>query len=111
VLRDLTRNRDDFPLIFEENATYGFRRNCLGLRPVALAVAIVSLALSVVLLVGARHRSQDHTNRFWIAAAIAVFAVLGWWLFVRPTWVRSSAELYADRLLESVETLRRRDRA
>jgi hypothetical protein len=111
VLRDLTRNDDDFPLVFEENATYGFRRNCLGLRPVALAVAAVSLALSVVLLVTASHRSQDHTNRFGIAAAIAVIAVLAWWLLVTRAWVRSSAELYADQLLESVETLRRRERA
>jgi hypothetical protein len=107
VLRDLTRKRDDFPLVFEENATYGFRRNCLGLRPIALAVATATAALCLVLLVVARHRAHDHTGRFWFAAAIAVVALLGWWRLVTPAWVRTAAELYADRLLESVETLRR----
>jgi hypothetical protein len=108
ALRDLTRNRQEFPLVFEENASYGFRRNCLGIRPVALLVAGLVLALSVALLAVSHDAAEHHAGRFWAAAAVGALALMGWWQLVTPSWVRSAAELYADRLMESVETLRRR---
>ena len=39
---DLTRKRDEFRLVFEENVNYGFRRNLLGLRPWALPSPVQS---------------------------------------------------------------------
>jgi len=108
ALRDLTRDRKDFQLVFEENANYGFRRNCLGLRPIALALAVAVLVLSGVLLVVGDEGSRD---RFSAGAGVGAIAVLGWWRIVTPGWVRSSGEIYADRLLESVESLRRRDQS
>jgi len=101
VLRELTRKRQDFPLVAEENAEYGFRRNCLGLRPVAMAVAGAVLGVSAGLLV-----AGGGEPRFYTGGAVALVALAWWWL-VRPDWVRRAAELYADRLLEAVETLRR----
>jgi hypothetical protein len=44
--------------------------------------------------------------RFYTGGAVALVALVWWWR-VRPDWVRRAAELYADRLLEAVETLRR----
>lgn len=102
ALRDLTRSRSEFPLVAEENAEYGFRRNVLGLKPVALAIAgatgVAAVALALI----------DHApGHFLPAAAVGAAAMLAWAVVVRPAWVRAAAERYAERLLETCESLGR----
>jgi hypothetical protein len=98
VLRERTRDQSVFPLVAAENAEYGFRRNLLGLRPLALAGAAITLAVSSVLLVDGRTR--------FILPALGSVAAGGVWLWlIRPRWVRLSAERYADRLLSAAVTL------
>ena len=102
-LRELTRSREQFPLVFEENANYGFRRNCLGLRPLALVVALAVLATSGALL------ALGHDEpRFWAAAGVACVALIGWWLLVTERWVEAAGKIYADRLFEAVASIGRR---
>jgi hypothetical protein len=101
-LRELTRDARQFGLVAEENAEYGFRRNCLGLRPYALAVAtVVAVVSAVALSIG-----SSHPGRYWASLAAAVAALAGWYLIVRSSWVRSAADRYAERLLGAVEPLR-----
>jgi hypothetical protein len=102
ALRELTRPRKDFPLVFEENVEYGFRRNCLGIRPIALAVALSIMAASVILVL-----SGDDASRFWAAAVTGATAAVGWWRLITPDWVRSAGEVYADRLFEALASLGR----
>lgn len=102
ALRELTRPRKDFPLVFEENVEYGFRRNCLGIRSIALAVALSIVAASVILVL-----AGDDATRFWAAAITGIIAAVGWWRLVTPDWVRSAGELYADRLFEALASLGR----
>ena len=120
VLRDASRDQARFPLVFAENVNYGFRRNLWGLKPVgasiALALGLFSWALFVLTVWG-----RPWPDPWWVvlgnpdtaavvrlAAAFAdtVFAAL-WLLLVKPSWVKASANAYAARLLESVQTLRR----
>ncbi len=102
ALRDLTRSRSEFPLVAEENAEYGFRRNALGLKPVALAIAAATALAAVALAV------IDHApGHFLPAGAAAVAAIVAWAVVVRPAWVRAAAERYAERLLETCESLGR----
>ena len=49
-LREATRDTSRFPLVFAENANYGFRRNLWGLRPIGTAVAVVLFLISWTLL-------------------------------------------------------------
>ena len=49
-LREATRDTSRFPLVFAENANYGFRRNLWGLRPIGTGVAVVLLLFSWALL-------------------------------------------------------------
>src|SRR5690606_25170158 len=42
LLRELTRDRIRFPLVFAENTTYGFRRNALGLKPIGIATSLAA---------------------------------------------------------------------
>ena len=102
-LRDLTRDRDRFPLVAEENAEYGFRRNCLGLRPAALAVAISAAVVSIAILA----LTSAPVARYLPAAATGVVGTLFWWFIVGPAWVKQAADHYAQRLLETLATLTR----
>jgi hypothetical protein len=103
ALRDLTRSRTAFPLVAEENAEYGYRRNALGLKPVALAIAAATGVAAIALA------ALDHApGHFLPAAAAAAAAIATWALVVRPAWVRAAAERYAERLLETCESLDRR---
>ncbi len=49
-LREHTRDQKKFTILFAENITYGFRRNLLGLKPVALGFNAVVLAVSLAIL-------------------------------------------------------------
>ena len=49
-LRQHTRDRNKFPLLFNENVTYGFRRNLLGVKWIALALNLLVVAACFVLL-------------------------------------------------------------
>jgi hypothetical protein len=100
ALRQRTRSGPAFKLVAQQNAEYGLRRNCLGLRPVALVVATVVLAASAVLLavLGAGWN-------FVLAAGVSGLALLAWDFLVTPDWVRAAADLYAQRLMEAIESL------
>ena len=41
ALREATRDTSRFPLVFAENANYGFRRNLWGLRPIGTTIAVL----------------------------------------------------------------------
>lgn len=98
ILRERTRG-DQFAPLASENAEYGFRRNCLGIRPIALAVSAVVGAASLVLALA------GGAGRFWVDVGISLVWVLGWSTIVSPGWVRAAAERYADRLFEAVAGL------
>ena len=117
-LRGATRNQVDFPLVFAENVNYGFRRNLWGLRPVGLPIA-VGFALSfwalLVLTIWGRPWpdpwwdvlvNPDDTVVIRLVVAIVDTAFAVFWLFyVKPSWIKVAAETYAERLMESVQTL------
>lgn len=99
ALRELTRDAFRFNLVAEENAEYGFRRNCLGLRLLAVVVALLVLAVSGILILVASH------GEFFIPLGVAVLSLVFWAGVVRASWVRVAADRYAVRLLETVESL------
>ena len=119
-LREATRDQNKFPLVLDGNASYGFRRNLLGLRVIGIPIAFTAALLPLVVLlltVWGRHWpdpwwnvlvSPDVTVLPWFAVAAANTLLVFFWLFwVRPSWVKSSANAYAIRLFESVRELRR----
>jgi CHASE2 domain-containing sensor protein len=87
-------------LVATENAEYGFRRNTLGLKPIAILVAIGIGVLSLVLAA-----IDSWPPGFVVPAVVSVLALVFWVWVVTPDWVRSAAETYAARLMEAVETL------
>jgi hypothetical protein len=101
-LRELTRDASQFPLIFQENVSYGFRRNLWGMKPAAVALAILAIA-AVMSGIAFGHVTELHLSVMSVGCSVVM---LTWWaLRIRPSWVREAAERYADQLLWSCEQL------
>jgi hypothetical protein len=79
ALRELTRDKKQFPLVVRENAGYGFRRNLWGRKSYGIAVALVVLVVAGGLIVAA---AVGHETLSWkgatIAAAFAAAALVVW---------------------------------
>lgn len=102
---DTTRDKERFQLLFQENVNYGFRRKLWAMKPVGIAISILSLAaLALVTQIEAR---ADAVPWFANLTAIAIVALLlTWWLVrITPSWVKIVADAYALRLLASIDEL------
>ena len=106
VLRERTRDAKRFRLVFDENAEYGFRRNALGLRSLALIIAGAVFCLSVIFFAASDVSLASRSERWATTAVLAVGLLLYWLRVANEDWVRRSAERYADRLFEAIESLR-----
>lgn len=107
------RRDPKYVLLHKENRQYGFRRNLLGLKPLALALVGGALVIDVTLwwtglpspLSGAHELAADAGARWSIYAAIgsdlAMAAV--WLVIVRPDFVRLAATEYAIALFRTLD--------
>ncbi|MCZ6776816.1 MAG: hypothetical protein O7D34_10210 [Ignavibacteria bacterium] len=104
VLREKTRDREKFPLVFDENCSYGFRRNLWGLKPVGIITSLLGIVLIGILAFERFLRKGLEIPLIVVIAGIATLVMLLVWLFViNKGWVKAQAEAYAVRLLESME--------
>lgn len=107
-LLEPTRDRTKFGLLFNENVSYGFRRNGLGLKPLAIAIAVGSIlwtltstdvlspsGLNVALL----------TTGQCASIGVSVVALAVWSFFFTEQTVRTAAFDYADMLLRACDVL------
>lgn len=103
-LLEHTRDKKKFSLLFEENVSYGFQRNTLGLKPIGLAVSIGSLGLTALVI---RQRYGDALDQVdggaWLSLVVSAAAAIGWVTIVSPNWVRDAANAYARALLAACE--------
>ena len=118
-LRESTRDRSKFPLVFAENVNYGFRRNLWGLRTIGAPIAAV-LALASWTLLSLTVWGRSWPDPWWdvfpnpdsvavirLAVAAVETGLAAFWIVrVKPSWVKDVADAYALRLLESIQTLR-----
>lgn len=100
-----TRDHDRFHLVFSENINYGMRRNVLGVKPIGIAVAGLTGALALGLLLTASGTFGQRLARYGPGLAVAILALIFWIVVVTSDWVKVPAEAYAERLIESVELL------
>ena len=105
ALRERTRNRQQHTLVFEENCSYGFRRNLLGLRAYGIVGAVVGLGLAAGSLVAEGQLGAGFSLSF-VGAFLLDVVALGLWAFrVTSAWVEPYAHAYAERLLGAAEQL------
>jgi hypothetical protein len=111
-LIELRRDRK-YRILHSENASYGFRRNLLGLRPIAIAIVIAMAGFALVARHGAQQPLPDslvtlsadipsHLPLYAIFAADLLY-LLAWVVVVRPGFVRQAANEYAEALFKTLE--------
>ena len=107
VLREKTRNADEHGMVKTEVTHYGFRRNLYGCRPFGVAVAAVCALAEVVLaLLGSRNIVETNVPLMVVAAVASGIWLAGWVLVITPTFVRRSADRYADSLINASARLK-----
>lgn len=114
-LLNQTRDPAKFGLLLQENIEYGFRRNALGVRPIAIMISVLVLAwiplangmLSLPLAQAAFgiESMQPLSGSGIVAAIVALAMCLIWFFFFTRQRVRSAAFTYAESLLRACDAL------
>ncbi|GAA1632413.1 hypothetical protein GCM10009679_42050 [Saccharothrix algeriensis] len=103
VRKLINRVRDsttEFPRVFEENIHYGFARNLLALKAIALIVlAFSSMGISILVWRGGATPEAIAALSFYALAAVL------WTFFIRPAWVHQVGQTYADRLFDALDVI------
>jgi hypothetical protein len=105
MLREKTRDPKQFPLVFEENVVYGFRRNLWAMKPAGTVLSVLGLSICGYKVIDV-YSSAGEVSGLAIAGVIVTAFMLGAWLVrINERWVRDAAETYAEQLLSACETL------
>lgn len=96
----IARRQQPKSLLSDENARYGFRRNTLALKGIALTVIALTLASDIGL---ATHEGSG--TKAAICVVLLVLDAALWIAFVRREWVRAQAETLSQRFFLTVPTL------
>jgi hypothetical protein len=104
-LRENTRDHDKFNILFEENISYGFHRNLLGLRTIAFVLDGLVIAICVVWLWFRRPFSINDRLTLTLSAIICLTAVQGVYLglWIAPQGAIDAAHRYGRQLILSFE--------
>ena len=102
-LLEYTRDKKKHPLVFEENINYGFHRNILALKPIAIAINLLCIGC-ILLGTYLQHHMLTFTDVRSVAALSIPLVMLLFWVFlVSPDWVKSIAYAYARALFASCD--------
>lgn len=100
-----TRDHTRFPVVWAELKAYGFERNTLGLRTMALFTAAIGvLTLTAGAITGTLSADLSPRPNLALAATCAL-AGLWWWRVPSESRVRAAADRYAERILDTTAIL------
>ena len=105
-----TGDQEQFGLLFQENINYGFRRGMLAVKLWALAAdaaTIIAVMFAEFWAEGSVHfLAVDAWS--WVAISFTILHMIIFLFLINASWVRSSAETYARRLLAACDLLDQR---
>lgn len=105
-LREHTRDKAKFGILFEENMTYGFRRNLYGLRWHGLALNVLVVAVCAYLLSPyGIWISETTSTEIFAVLTIAAIHALYFVVFVTRQSVEEASDQYMRQLVLSCEIL------
>lgn len=112
-LLNQTRNKSEYKLIFEENISYGFRRNAFGLKATGMGICIATSAW--VLIIEGIVKIGKESGAFIDPASVSTTAVISlavsaamlliWLSFFTEGTVRNAAFTYAETLLRACDKI------
>ncbi|WP_415912781.1 hypothetical protein [Neptuniibacter sp. QD37_11] len=105
-LLEQTRDLNRFSMLFNENISYGFRRNCYGIK--WFGVSLSSLPSALISIWYYTQLTSPNELPFEQSVLIVCFGLsllmgLWWMLLVNKAWVKDASESYALRLLASCD--------
>jgi hypothetical protein len=105
-LRENTRNSKKFAILFNENVTYGYRRNLFALKWPALALnfAVVVGCVAMLTAITPFAPFVHSTSRVVVVLAVATIHALYIGLGVTRTGLEDAARAYARQLILSCES-------
>jgi hypothetical protein len=104
-LREATRDKAAFRLVYAENVNYGFRRNLWAMKPGGISTAVIAI-VAVVIHATKRQLANDALTGLDAASVLLAVALLTFWcLRFTKAWVKTSADEYSSRLIASAEVL------
>lgn len=107
-LRERTRDKAKFKILFEENMTYGFRRNLYGLRVAGLVLNLLVVFVCLYLLSPYGVWINEPTRaEIFAVLAIAVLHAGYFLFFVSRRSVEEASDQYARQLILSCEGMMR----
>jgi hypothetical protein len=104
-LLEQTRDTRKFGMLLNENIDYGFRRNLLGLKPIALVVSIATFFANIAVLWVNFGTSETRVLAGYGLCVGLAAIILVWIFLVDESFVEDSAASYAKRLLAQLENL------
>lgn len=104
ALLSKTRNTEHFGLLFKENINYGFRRNMLGLKPMALLILSVGIIFCTWRAWGELSAYELPNQRELFFIASSMLAIMVWVFGVTENAVRAVAEDYGRQLLMALNS-------
>jgi hypothetical protein len=103
-LLEYTRDQKRYPLLFKENISYGFRRNCYGIKWLSIVLALLPMAaIFADIIFDAICYIDVNAPAMWASACLSVLLSCWWDFVVKGTWVKDAAIGYAARLLSASE--------
>lgn len=104
-LREATRDTKKFALVFAENINYGFRRNLLGVKPLALVMCALTLAATILhAWLSTAGNLSAVTVQSWSSAMVACIGLVVWGAVVNADFVKTTALAYAIALLAACDS-------
>ena len=105
VMRNKTRDKKRFPLIFKELCSYGFWRNIWGLKMWGLSIS--GLCFLITSMAVYFHWRGNHTFESYnlVISEMLNFVSLAFWIFLNESKINISAFAYAERLFEAAENI------
>ncbi len=106
-LRENTRDKKRYPMIYSDNVAYGYARNLLAIRSFGLISALIALSINAGLLINrGGSLTPQHLLDHW--AGVGALSVSAIFLFiflfiVNESHVRGRATRYAKSLLAACE--------
>ncbi|MDE0553922.1 MAG: hypothetical protein OXI24_06895 [Candidatus Poribacteria bacterium] len=105
-LREKTRDRQRYSLVFKENVSYGFRRNLYGIKPLGICLALLSVAGNTwALYFQSWNGTTAATTQGLASLILNLLFLFSWVAVVRAQWVKDSADAYARALLAACDQI------
>lgn len=101
-LREKTRDKIKYSLVFAENINYGFRRNLWALKPLGIFTSLLGCFLPFIFL----SANKESIQVIWVICTILISITLlaVWFLVINTNWVKTLGMAYAERLFGTIDS-------